>query len=219
MTTTALAAWRELNDRQQGTLRVIHDLDQEREVARKIDAANGYWDSSPAAVWRRIDFAHDPSDRRLGLDDRDRVVTVVGDVGGVGGRVDRRGRRPFADTDGGGDGIGGRQLTPIARSSSMSGRRRTRVGCAAFGHAALRSAAPLDGKPGIRAVDRVDGAACPVWRRSACSARSGCSGDPDDLRRRFLAAGRCHGAPEPRMLSVGDESTGSAASCGLASAR
>lgn len=65
MTTKALAAWRELNDRQQGTLSVIYELEQGVEVARKVDAANGYWDSSPAAVWRRIDFAHDPSDRRL----------------------------------------------------------------------------------------------------------------------------------------------------------
>lgn len=65
MTTKALAAWKELNDRQQGTLSVIYQLDQAAERARKIDAANGSWDNTPAAVWRQIDFAHEPSDRTL----------------------------------------------------------------------------------------------------------------------------------------------------------
>lgn len=61
----ALAAWTELNDRQQGTLTAIYDLDQQIEEARRIDAARGLFDKRPAAEWRRIDFAHDPSDRRL----------------------------------------------------------------------------------------------------------------------------------------------------------
>jgi hypothetical protein len=65
MTTKALTAWQELNDRQQGTLSVIYDLEQQVDIMRKMEAAKGYWDNRPAAVWRRINFSHDPSDRRL----------------------------------------------------------------------------------------------------------------------------------------------------------
>ncbi|MFY1599834.1 hypothetical protein [Micromonospora sp. WMMD737] len=69
-TSVALAAWTELNDRQQGTLRAIYDIDQQREANRRSDAARGKFDGTPAVEWRRIDFAHDPSDRRLvGLTD------------------------------------------------------------------------------------------------------------------------------------------------------
>lgn len=38
-------AWRELNARQQGTLAVIFDLDQEAERGRKRAAACGEWDN------------------------------------------------------------------------------------------------------------------------------------------------------------------------------
>lgn len=61
----ALEAWRELNDRQQGTLAVIFALDQETEQGRRQGAARGEYDDRPAAEWRAIDFAHEPSDRRL----------------------------------------------------------------------------------------------------------------------------------------------------------
>lgn len=61
----ALAAWTELNDRQQGTLTAIYLIDQEIEQARRRDAARGDFDRRPAAQWRRIDFAHEPSDRRM----------------------------------------------------------------------------------------------------------------------------------------------------------
>jgi hypothetical protein len=57
----ALAAWTGLNDRQQGTLRIIYEIDQGIEAWRRQRAARGDYDSSPAATWRRIDFAHDPS--------------------------------------------------------------------------------------------------------------------------------------------------------------
>jgi len=60
-----LAAWTELNDRQQGTLGEIYRLDQAIEQARRIDAARGTFDRRPASEWRQIDFAHEPSDRRL----------------------------------------------------------------------------------------------------------------------------------------------------------
>ncbi|MCU4750223.1 hypothetical protein [Streptomyces sp. G-5] len=64
-TPKALAAWSELNDRQQGTLAVIYDLDQGAESARRRSAAQGYYDARPASEWRQIAFAHDPSERRL----------------------------------------------------------------------------------------------------------------------------------------------------------
>ncbi|MEU8308952.1 hypothetical protein AB0C84_35860 [Actinomadura sp. NPDC048955] len=61
----ALEAWTELNDRQMGTLAVVYGLDQEVEQWRREAAASGEYDSRPASEWRAIDFAHDPSDRRL----------------------------------------------------------------------------------------------------------------------------------------------------------
>ena len=61
----ALSAWTELNDRQQGTLSVIYGLDQAAEEAHRRAGARGEYDSRPAAEWRAIDFAHDPSDRKL----------------------------------------------------------------------------------------------------------------------------------------------------------
>ncbi|MFD9721098.1 hypothetical protein [Streptomyces sp. NPDC059076] len=64
-TSKALEAWRELNDRQQGTLTVIFILDQETEQGRRGRAARGEWDNRPASEWRAIDFAHEPSDRKL----------------------------------------------------------------------------------------------------------------------------------------------------------
>jgi hypothetical protein len=63
--TKALEAWAELNDRQQGTLAVIYELDQENEQGRRADAARGRYDKTPAAEWRLLDFAHDPSLREL----------------------------------------------------------------------------------------------------------------------------------------------------------
>jgi hypothetical protein len=57
----ALEAWKELNDRQQGTMSVIYELDQEKERDRRADAARGYYDKTPASEWRSIDFASDPS--------------------------------------------------------------------------------------------------------------------------------------------------------------
>lgn len=56
----ALAAWQELNERQQGTLAVIYELDQETEASRRKSAAVGAYDRSPASEWRSIDFATDP---------------------------------------------------------------------------------------------------------------------------------------------------------------
>ena len=64
-TPKALAAWTELNDRQQGTLAVIYELDQQAEASHRRAGARGDFDRTPAAVWRAIDFAHDPSLREL----------------------------------------------------------------------------------------------------------------------------------------------------------
>lgn len=78
-TSVALTAWTELNDRQQGTLRAIYGIDQQIEQIRRRDAALGKWDGTPAVVWRRIDFAHEPSDRRLvGITDLQMQLELYG---------------------------------------------------------------------------------------------------------------------------------------------
>lgn len=64
-TSKALTAWTDLNDRQQGTLAVIYELDQQAEAGHRQDGARGHFDQAPASVWRAIDFAHDPSLREL----------------------------------------------------------------------------------------------------------------------------------------------------------
>lgn len=63
--TKPLDQWRELNDRQQGTLAVIYEMDQENDRNRRANAADGYFDRRPASEWRAIDFAHDPGNREL----------------------------------------------------------------------------------------------------------------------------------------------------------
>jgi hypothetical protein len=53
----ALEAWQELNDRQQGTLKVLFTLDQQAEEERRERGARGHWDKTPASEWRLIDFS------------------------------------------------------------------------------------------------------------------------------------------------------------------
>src|ERR1044072_910191 len=62
-TSKALQTWQDLNDRQQGTLAVIYDLDQAAETGRRYGAARGEYDGRPAMEWRSIDFAHEPAMR------------------------------------------------------------------------------------------------------------------------------------------------------------
>lgn len=62
-TSKALETWNDLNDRQQGTLAVIFDLDQGAESGRRQSAARGRFDDRPASTWRSIDFAHEPAMR------------------------------------------------------------------------------------------------------------------------------------------------------------
>jgi DNA-binding PadR family transcriptional regulator len=50
----AQAAWEALNPRQQTYLTVLYDADQAIEAERAEDAANGYYDDTPADVWRWI---------------------------------------------------------------------------------------------------------------------------------------------------------------------
>ena len=64
-TSKALETWHDLNDRQQGTLAVIYDLDQAAEAGRRQSAARGNYDDRPAVKWRSIDFAHEPSMREV----------------------------------------------------------------------------------------------------------------------------------------------------------
>ncbi|MFF7335413.1 hypothetical protein [Streptomyces sp. NPDC008150] len=60
-TPKALQTWNDLNDRQQGTLAVIYDLDQAADTGRRKAAASGVYDNRPADAWRSIDFAHEPA--------------------------------------------------------------------------------------------------------------------------------------------------------------
>jgi len=85
--TKALDAWTELNDRQQGTLAVIYDLDQEDERGRRADAARGNYDKTPAAEWRLLDFAHDPSLRKTARPHGDAGPAGVTGLGQPGERL------------------------------------------------------------------------------------------------------------------------------------
>ncbi|MFE3629358.1 hypothetical protein [Streptomyces goshikiensis] len=51
----AQQAWDGLNERQWTYMTVLYDHDQAAESARAQDAAAGYYDDTPASVWRRID--------------------------------------------------------------------------------------------------------------------------------------------------------------------
>ncbi|MFB7649410.1 hypothetical protein ACFC0S_15870 [Streptomyces sp. NPDC056084] len=55
MASKAEQAWDALNERQRAYMTVLYDHDQAAETARAQDAAAGYFDDTPAAVWRRID--------------------------------------------------------------------------------------------------------------------------------------------------------------------
>jgi hypothetical protein len=61
----ALAAWQALNARQRGTLAVVYELDQLAEAGHQAVGGGGDFDRSPAAEWRRIDFAHVPAVREM----------------------------------------------------------------------------------------------------------------------------------------------------------
>ncbi|MFF2228730.1 hypothetical protein ACFVV7_36035 [Streptomyces globisporus] len=55
MASKAQAAWDALNERQQAYMTVLYDHDQAVEAARAQDAAAGYYDDTPASVWRWLD--------------------------------------------------------------------------------------------------------------------------------------------------------------------
>lgn len=55
MASKAQAAWDALNERQKLYMTVLYDVDQAVETERAQDAAAGYYDSTPASVWRWID--------------------------------------------------------------------------------------------------------------------------------------------------------------------
>ncbi|PZT71462.1 hypothetical protein [Streptomyces sp. AC1-42T] len=55
MASRAQAAWDALNERQRAYMTVLYDHDQAAETARAQDAAAGYYDDTPASVWRWID--------------------------------------------------------------------------------------------------------------------------------------------------------------------
>ncbi|WP_331759574.1 hypothetical protein [Streptomyces anulatus] len=55
MASKAQAAWDALNERQQAYMTVLYDHDQAVEAGRAQDAAAGYYDDTPASVWRWLD--------------------------------------------------------------------------------------------------------------------------------------------------------------------
>ncbi|MFF3731018.1 hypothetical protein ACFYXM_12010 [Streptomyces sp. NPDC002476] len=55
MATKAQVAWDALNTRQRAYMTVLYDHDQAVEAGRAQDAAAGYYDDTPASVWRWID--------------------------------------------------------------------------------------------------------------------------------------------------------------------
>lgn len=140
-TSAALAAWTELNDRQQGTLRAIYNIEQQIEENRRRDAAQGYYDGTPAAQWRRIDFAHEPSDRKMfGLTDLQHQLALYGwDNQGNGSTMAALASRGLITRDFRGTAFG------IMHTVTM-----TRAGRAAVRAAISLSAGPRP-KPGLSA--------------------------------------------------------------------
>ncbi|MGW3308206.1 hypothetical protein ACWDG9_16650 [Streptomyces sp. NPDC001073] len=55
MASKAQATWDALNERQRVYMTVLYDVDQAIEADRAQDAAAGYYDDTPASVWRWID--------------------------------------------------------------------------------------------------------------------------------------------------------------------
>lgn len=56
MSSAAQKAWDSLNERQRIYLKLFYGIDQGLESERRMRAANGWWDSTPAKVWRRLHF-------------------------------------------------------------------------------------------------------------------------------------------------------------------
>lgn len=48
-----------LNERQLNTLRCIYEVDQEQEQ-RQRRRSSGWWDNTPASIWRQIWYKHEP---------------------------------------------------------------------------------------------------------------------------------------------------------------
>ncbi|MFD8335587.1 hypothetical protein ACFV42_23450 [Streptomyces solisilvae] len=123
-TPKALTTWTELNDRQQGTLAVIYALDQEAESARRRLAASGSYDNTPAAVWRQIDFAHDPSLRALvGLTEMQaRLASRGWDNQGNGSTIAALATRKLITRDGRGTPFGHMHTVSLTRDGRAAAR-------------------------------------------------------------------------------------------------
>ncbi len=48
--------WSELNTRQQAYLKAVYDIDQALEANVRLAGAHGYWNSTPASVWRWMPY-------------------------------------------------------------------------------------------------------------------------------------------------------------------
>lgn len=123
-TSKALATWTALNDRQQGTLAVIYELDQEAESGRRRRAAGGDYDDTPAAVWRRIDFAHDPSLRDLvgWTEMQARLASRGWDNQGNGSTVAALAARELVTRDGYGTPFGMMRTVSLTRAGRAAAR-------------------------------------------------------------------------------------------------
>ena len=155
----ALQAWQELNDRQQGTLAVIFELDQGAEAGRRSDAARGLYDSRPADAWRSIDFAHEPAMRAVFGWTRlqERLMGRGWDNQGNGSTMAALERRGLITRDGRPTRWGhmrtvrltreGRAAARAGASLSPGGRRKAALGRRSWEVLALLWSAHLAGQP------------------------------------------------------------------------
>ena len=51
-----MTTWQELNERQRAYLRALYDCDQAKEAERRERASRGFYDRTPAADWRWIQY-------------------------------------------------------------------------------------------------------------------------------------------------------------------
>lgn len=147
----ALAAWLDLNDRQQETLRIIFEIDQAIEAARAKAAARREYDRQPASEWRLIDFAVDTSmmpyvRRRYDRTElQDRLIHAGWDNQGNGATIAALARRGLIENNGrdrrstpNGEMIRIR-MTKQGRAAARAGLDRPRTPKAALGEFAWKT--------------------------------------------------------------------------------
>jgi len=158
-TPKALQTWHDLNDRQQGTLAVIFDLDQAAETGRRQSAARGAYDDRPAMEWRSIDFAHEPALRKVfgWTVLQERLMGRGWDNQGNGSTMAALERRGLIKRDGRPTRYGrmhtvrltreGRAAARAGTSLTPGGPRKAALGCRSWEVLALLWSAHLRGQP------------------------------------------------------------------------